>query len=187
MPTEHRKPVPSSLIPLPFLALGLTLACDPGTTRPDVVPFPESRQIEVILDRPQAITRLREALVADSFPILHFEARDAWLDGPWMDRRTLRPVSAGALGPDVVRLRAWAEPARPGNSFLIVELAWRPVADPSVPPRSLERSLPASDSLAVRVQATLKGIDDRFGFHAGGAPTTAGAEQGQKAHGGRPE
>lgn len=176
MPTEHRKPVPSSLIPLPFLALGLTLACDPGTTRPDVLPFPDARQIEVILDRAEAITDLRRELVADSFPIAKFDARDAWLESPWMDRRTLRPVGQEGIGPDVVRLRAWADPARPGNSFLTVELAWRPTVDPSVPERSLERTLPVSDSLTLRVEAALKRIDDQVGFHPpGGTPATGGA------------
>lgn len=165
--------VPSSLLSLPFLALGLILACDPGTTRPDVLPFPDSRQIEVILDRADAITQLKNALAADSFPIARFDARDAWLESPWIDRRTLRPVGDNGLGPDVVRLRAWAEPARPGNSYLIVELAWRGTADPSLPPRMLERSLPATDSLALRVGAVLGMIDGEFGFHAPGDTTSA--------------
>lgn len=161
---ETRQRTASLVSRLSFLGLVLLVACDPGTTRPDVVPFPESQQIEVIEGRGPAITLLRNALLADSFPIARFDARDAWLEGPWMDRRTLKPVSAHRLGPDVVRLRAWADPARPGDSYLTVELAWRPVADPSLPPRMLERPLPATDSLSRRVKRVLSAVDSLIGF-----------------------
>lgn len=134
-----------------------------------MLPFPGSQQIEVITDRAPAISMLRDALLADSFPVARFDARDAWLEGPWMDRRTLRPVSAEHLGPDVVRLRAWAEPARPGNSYLIVELAWRPVADPSLPGRDLERPVAPGDSLLARVKKVLDQVDAGIGFHPPGA------------------
>ena len=166
---ETGRSTPSFVSRLSFLGCCLLAACDPGTTRPDVVPFPDAQQIEVITDRAPAITALRDALLADSFPVRRFNARDAWLEGPWMDRRTLRPVSAEHLGPDVVRLRAWAEPARPGDSYLIIELAWRGVADPSVPPRTLERSLAATDSLSLRLKRVLQGIEHDIGFHDPGA------------------
>lgn len=146
-------------------------ACDPRTTRPDVTPFPDAQQIEVVLDRGDAITYLRNALVADSFPLARFSAQDAWLEGPWMDRRSHRPVSSHHLGPDVVRLRAWSEPARPGNSYLIVELAWRPVADPSLPGRDLERSLARTDSLSLWLKGVLAQVDSQVGFHQPGAAT----------------
>lgn len=157
---------------LSFLGLCLVASCDPRTSRPDVVPFPESQKIEVLLDRGDAITYLRNTLLADSFPVARFSARDAWLEGPWMDRRTRRPTSAHHLGPDVVRLRAWAEPARPGNSYVIVELAWRPVADPSLPGRSLERPVPATDSVSIWLKGILAQVDSTVGFH----------EPGGKAH-----
>ena len=144
------------------------VACDPGTTRPDVIPFPGSQQIEVMTDRAPAITLLRDALLADSFPVRRFDARDAWLEGPWMDRRTLAPVAAEHLGPDVVRLRAWAEPARPGDSYLIVELAWRPMADASAPARSLERPVAPTDSLFLRVKRVLDSLDAHVGFRQPG-------------------
>jgi hypothetical protein len=150
------------------VALVLMAGCDPRTTRPDVTPFPDARQIEVLLDRGQAITYLRDLLVADSFPVTRFSAQDAWLEGAWMDRRTRRPVPSHHLGPDVVRLRAWSEPARPGNSYLIVELAWRPVADPSVPGRDLERPVPATDSLSLWLKGVLAQVDSAVGFHEPG-------------------
>ena len=156
----------SSLVArLSFLGCCLMVACDPGTTRPDVLPLPQSQQVEVVLDRAQAITHLRDVLVADSFPIARFDARDAWLEGPWVDHLTRRPVSPHRLGSGVVRLRAWAEPARPGNSTLIVELAWRVTADPSVPPRDLERPVAPDDSISVWLKGVLAAVDSEVGFH----------------------
>jgi hypothetical protein len=152
----------------PVLLLGLLAACDPTTTRPDVTPIPEARTIEVTLSRQGAIDRLYRALLADSFPVDRIVTQDAWLETPWFDALTLQPTPAQRLGRDVVKLRGWADPSRPGNSLLIVELVYRPLADPSVPSRELDRPVPPTDSIYIRVGTVLKGIDDEFGFHAAG-------------------
>ena len=155
-----------------LLTLVLALAsCDPTTTRPDVTPLPEARTIEVTLSRQGAITKLHQALLADSFPIARVVTRDAWLETPWFDALTLKPTSAQRLGRDVVKLRGWADPARPGDSFIVVELVYRPLADPSVPSRELDRPVPPTDSIYIRVGTILKGLDDQFGFHAAGSGT----------------
>jgi hypothetical protein len=146
----------------------LALACDPTTTRPGVTPIPEARTIEVTLSRQGAIDRLYKALLADSFPIDRMVTQDAWLETPWFDALTLKPTPAQRLGPDVVKLRGWADPARPGNSYIVVELVYRPLADPSVPSRELDRPVPSTDSIYIRVGTILKGLDDEIGFHAAG-------------------
>ena len=159
----------SSLISLPFIAATLASGgCDPGTTRPDVIPFPESRTIEVTQDRPHALEALHRALLADSFPIAHLSARDLWLDTPWFDALSLAPAGTQRLGASVVKLRGWAEPARPGNSLLVVELVYRPLVDPSLPARTLERPVPPSDSIYARVGRVLKVLQDSIGAHSGG-------------------
>src|SRR6478735_2794165 len=125
-----RRSVLSYLLSRSILFAILALpACDPATTRPDVTPIPEARTLEVRLSRQGAITKLHEALLADSFPIAQVVTRDAWLETPWFDALTLKPTSAQRLGPDVVKLRGWADPARPGNSLIVVELVYRPLAD----------------------------------------------------------
>lgn len=144
-------------------ALLIVAACDPTTTRPDLVPFPESRTIEVELERPLAIARLRDALVADTFPIARMDTYDAWLETPWFDRGTLQPAAAGAFGFGTVKLRAFAEPSRPGHALLVVELSWRPMVDPSVPARELERPVPANDLIAKRVNTLLDRLADEIG------------------------
>jgi len=164
-----RRSVLSYLLSRSILFAILALpACDPATTRPDVTPIPEARTLEVRLSRQGALTKLHQALVADSFPILTVNTRDAWLETPWFDALTLKPTSAQRLGPDVVKLRGWADPARPGNSLIVVELVYRPLADPSVPQRELDRPVPPTDSIYIRVGTLLKALDDEIGFHVAG-------------------
>lgn len=147
------------------MVLASLFACDPGTTRPDLLPMPEARTLEVEGDRPATIEALHAALVADSFPVRRVVARDAWLETFWFDAATLRPAGANALGPKVMKLRGWAEPSRYGESVLVVELVYRPMADPSVPPRTLERSVPATDSMYVRVERLLQRLQGEIGTH----------------------
>lgn len=154
----------------PLLVLFAVLACDPGTTRPDLLPMPEARTLDVEGDRPTAIEALHAALVADSFPVRRIVARDAWLETDWFDASTLRPAGANALGRRVMRLRGWAEPSRYGESVLVVELVYRPMADPSVPMRELERSVPSSDSMYARVERLLQRLQASIGTHRDETP-----------------
>lgn len=146
------------------------MACDPGTTRPDLTPFPEARTIEVLGDRDSALRILQYALTTDSFPITRVSTRDHWLESPWFDARTLVPAGSQNVGVGVVKLRGWADPSRQGASLLVVELVYRPMVDPSVPTRELERPVPATDSVYARVGRVLKLVEDSVGAHFGGRP-----------------
>lgn len=164
--STHRRTFVGSVV------LVLLLACDPGTTRPDLLPMPEARTLEVEGERPVAIEALHAMLVADSFPVGRIVARDGWLETDWFDAATLRPAGANALGSRVMKLRGWAEPSRFGESVLVVELVYRPMADPSVPARELERSVPATDSMYARVERLLQRLQGSIGTHRDGAPPT---------------
>ncbi len=173
--TRWRTPGPmgsgaSLLSRLSFLGLLLLAACDPGTTRPDLTPFPEARTIEVIGDRDSALRVLQFALTTDSIPIARVSARDHWLESPWFDARTLAPTGTQTLGMGVVKLRGWADPSRQGASLLVVELVYRAMVDPSLPARELERPVPATDSVYVRVGRVLKLVEDSVGAHFGDKP-----------------
>ena len=155
-----------------LLALAGLLACDPGTTRPDLLPMPEARTLDVEGDRPAAIEALHASLAADSFPVRRVNGRDAWLETDWFDAATLRPAGANALGPRVMKLRGWAEPSRFGESVLVVELVYRPLADPSVPARELERSVPPTDSMYARVERLLQRLQASIGTHRDETPSS---------------
>ncbi len=138
-------------------------ACQPATTRPAFGPRPEALGSEVRLAVPEATRRLAEALKADSIPAGKVRLRDGYIETPWFLARSRRPTTQRPLGPGVVRIRAWADPARPGSTQLTVETLYRPRGDPSLPERELERAVPRDHPVAVRVEAVLKRLVERFG------------------------
>jgi hypothetical protein len=149
-----------------FFRLGLLAAaasCQPNTTRPSFTPVPEAAGTEVRLPVPQATQRLAEALKADSIPVRKVRIRDGYIETGWFATATRRGASSRALGPGVVRVRAWADPARPGSSQLTVETVYRPLRDPSLPDRELEREVAPDHPVALKVVAALQRLVQRYG------------------------
>ena len=64
-------------------------------------------------------------------------------------------------------------PRHPGNSKLFVETVYRPVADPSLPDRELDRQVPRDHPVAVKVRAALQELVKRYG----GPPPPPSAER----------
>ena len=138
--------------------------CQPATTRPPFPPLPEAAGGEIRLSVPMATRRLAEALKADSIPARKVRLRDGYIETPWFDARNGRPVGQRrAIGPAVVRIRAWADPARPGSSELTVETLYRSRADPSLPYRELEREVSREHPVAKKVETILQRLVQRFG------------------------
>ena len=150
---------------LPLLLIGFTLAgCQPTTTRPAFLPLPEAAGSEIRLPVPMATRRLAEALKADSIPTQTVRLRDGYIETPWFDASSGRPLGQQrAIGPKVVRIRAWADPARPGSTRLTVETLYRPRVDPSLPYRELEREVSRDHPVAKKVEAVLQRLVERFG------------------------
>ena len=144
-------------------AAGLLLACRPDTTRPAITPYPDAAALEIRLRPPEATRHLAEALQADSLPPRRVRMRDGYIETAWLDSATGQPTSRRPLGTGVVRLRAWADPGRPGHTVLTVETLYRPLADPSLPERELERQVPPTHPAAVKVQGILEAMLKRFG------------------------
>jgi len=139
-------------------------ACQPATTRPPFPPLPEAAASEIRLPVPMATRRLAEALKADSIPTQKVRLRDGYIETPWFDARSGRPTGQRrAIGPGVVRIRAWADPARPGSSRLTVETLYRPRVDPSLPYRELDRQVGRNHPVAKKVDAALVRLVQRFG------------------------
>jgi hypothetical protein len=143
--------------------LAAAASCQPNTTRPPFPPVPEAAGTEVRLPVPQATQRLAEALKADSIPVRKVRIRDGYIETGWFNAATRRGASGHALGPGVVRVRAWADPARPGSSQLTVETVYRPLRDPSLPDRELEREVAPDHPVALRVVAALQQLVKRYG------------------------
>ena len=153
-------------------------ACRPNTTRPSFTPIPEAAATEIRLPPQEAIRNLATALQADSIRPSRVRLRDAYLETTWLDSATGRPTSRRPIGTDVVKLRAWADPGRPGNTVLIVETLYRPLADPSLPERELEHQVPETHPFAAKVDSILAAMLERYGGpprEEPAAPTPEGA------------
>jgi hypothetical protein len=138
-------------------------ACRPTTTRPPFPPVPEAASTEIQLSPAEATRVLDDALRADSIPVTRVEQRDTWLESAWFDARSGHRTNARPLGLNVVRVRAWADPTHPGNCKVWVETIYRPLADPSLPVRELDRQVPRNHPVAVKVRATLQELVKRYG------------------------
>jgi hypothetical protein len=123
-----------------------------------VVPFPEDAQTEVHARISPATERLVRALTVDSIPIAVQSLRDGWVETPWLNAETLKPTDARPVGTQVVRIRGWVNPAKEGYSTIVVEAAYRPYADPSLPERELERPLPKDHPLQVKLDSLVARI-----------------------------
>ena len=60
-------------------------------------------------------------------------------------------------------MRGWADPTHPGSSKLFVETVYRPVEDPSLPERELDRQVPRNHPVAIKVRAALQDLVKRYG------------------------
>ena len=158
------------------LSAAALVACQPNTTRPPYPPVPQAAITEVRLPPAEAARLLAEALVADSVPTTRLSLRDAWIESGWFDPATGRRAKHRPVGLDVVRVRGWADPTHPGNSKLFVETVYRPVADPSLPERELDRQVPRSHPVAIKVRAALQALVKQYG----GPPPPSTAEPGAR-------
>jgi hypothetical protein len=146
----------------------LLLGCFPSTTRPSFLPKPSAVAAEVELDVPKATRTLALALNADSIPVRRTEPKDGWLESEWFDARTFQPTTARRLGLDVVKVRAWVDPARPSSkgdnhSTITIETVYRPMADPSRSDRDLERQVPNTHPISGRMLALTIALAKKYG------------------------
>ncbi len=138
-------------------------ACQASTTRPIFGPVAGSASVVLETGVTHATTLLADALKADSIPVTAVYPRDGFLQTPWFDSATGRPTDRRPLGTDVVRVRAWVDPEKPGFSRLLVEATYRDIVDPSLPERELDRVLPPDHRVSKQVLGVLDSLRKRYG------------------------
>lgn len=116
--------------------------CLSSNARPGFAPMPEARSADVELDPIEATKLLAESLQDAGIPVTTVAPQDGYFESQWFDTTSKQPAGGSTLGPQVVRIRGWATPSRHGWSTVTVETVYRALADPSRPPRELERSVP---------------------------------------------
>ncbi len=145
------------------IALVAGAACQPNTTRPAFRPQPEAAATEIRLPVREATRQLALALRSDSIPAAEVRERDGYIETVWFDASTGRPTGRRPIGAEIVRVRAWADPGRAGNSLLTVETLYRPLADPSLPERELDRQVARDHPIALKVEGALRQLLERYG------------------------
>jgi hypothetical protein len=138
----------ASLAALAVAAAG----CRPNTTRPYFPPVTGAPQVEIELGVADATQALADVLRSDTIPIDRVVPSDGFLQTAWFKADTKRATHVRRLGPDVVQIRGWVDPSRPGWSRMTVETVYRPLADPSLSPRDLDRQVPPDHPVGKRVQ-----------------------------------
>jgi hypothetical protein len=136
---------------LPLLIALAVGACKPVTARPYFPPVTGAAQAEIELEVKNATGALADVLRSDSLPVTRVVPIDGYIETAWFEAGTKRPTRARRLGPSVVQVRAWIDPTRPGHSRLTVETVYRPLADPSLSPRELDRQVPVDHQIGKRM------------------------------------
>lgn len=154
----------------------LVAGCNPYTTRPHFAPFPTTGEVVLELPVASATRTVAEALIADTIPVERVEPRDGWLRTGWFRPADGTPVAGEPLGEDAVLVRAWVDPRRPDESRVRIEGVWRPWADPSLGPRALERPLPATHPVTLRLTRVLATLSGRYAPPDLAPPAGAAAE-----------
>ena len=134
-----------------LLLLWVSVACNPRTTRPYFPPVTGAAQAEIRLNQKNATSALADVLRSDSLPLIRVAASDGYLETAWFNSASKRPTGARRLGPNVVQVRAWIDPTRQGYSLITVETLYRPLADPSLSPRDLDRQVPTDHPVGKRM------------------------------------
>jgi len=134
-----------------LLLLSLVTGCKPYTPRPYFPPVTGAARAEIFLDVPAATTVLSEIMDTDSLPVTQVEKRDGYIETAWFDATSKAPTTARRLGPEVVRVRAWIDPARRGHSWITVETVYRPLADPTLDQRDLDTQVPPDHVIGKRM------------------------------------
>ena len=129
----------------------LVLGCKATTTRPYFPPLTGAPQTEIELSVRDATEALADVLRSDTLPLRRVEPRDGFIETDWFNARDKQVAHGRRLGADVVQVRAWVDPSRPGHSRVVIETVFRPMADPSLSSRDLDRQVPPDHPIGRRM------------------------------------
>jgi hypothetical protein len=150
--------------------VALLFACQPYTTRPSFGPLPSAAEAVVDLDVATATTTLAEQLKSDSIPVSRVEPKDGYLETEWFSALTGQATTERVLGDSIVRVRGWVNAYGKERGSIRVETAVRPLANPSLPPRELDRQAPPENPAALRVARVLSDLARRYPVPGAEAP-----------------
>ena len=150
--------------------IGLLLGCRATTSRPYFVPFPEAETAELgfgLVSPAATVAQVSDTVLAylthDSIPITKIRRVDGFLESGWFDAATLAPTRRRPIGDQVVRVRAFIDPGRPGFGRVEIETVYVPFADPSLTDREQEAPVTPVHPVNLRVAAVLEKLKKKYG------------------------
>lgn len=149
-----------------LLAALVAGACKTATTRPYYPPITGAPATEIELGVREATHALAEVLKGDTIPLLKVVPRDGVIESAWFEVVTKKATHARRIGSDIVRIRAWVNPSRPNHSEIILETVYRPLADPSLPDRDLDRQVPPDHVIGMRMSEILTELTKLYSSEA---------------------
>lgn len=164
MPTRL---TPTSLLRLlPAVALSAA-ACNPASSRPGYLPYPEDLSVLLGGSVPTVAAAAGSWFESQGIHLEWINAEDGYVETTWYDTDTHQSTSGtgGDLGTMMAtfKLRVWVDPDAPGKSKMTVEAVYRPALDPSRTERDLERTAPPGSGGAVLVQSLIAEMQSKFG------------------------
>lgn len=160
----------TSLPPYRLTALLLLAACNPNTSRPAFLPYPEAPVAVLDAPRERIVPQVTAWLEAESVRVRRSEPRDGYVETAWYDPVTRRSFATEGDVPHlerVFRIRCWTDPDIPGASRLTVEAVYRPVYDPSRPRRDLEVLAPEGHEGRKVAMRLIEAMKAKFGAPPG--------------------
>ena len=137
----------------PALLVVVLAACNPATTRPSFAPYPEALHVVINAPRGRVVTEAQALLPA----VQLMSPIDGYLETSWHETTD----SAGARM--TTKVRVWADPDVPGKARVTVEAVYRPIEDPSRPPRDLERPCPEGSAGRRAAERLVAALSEKLG------------------------
>lgn len=168
--------MPTRLTPMPtrpirtrlsaLLAAVAVVACNPASSRPAFLPYPEDVSVLLTGTVPAIASAVGGWMESQGMHTEWINADDGFVESTWYNTDTHQSTAGtGDLGAVMAtfKVRVWVDPDAPGKSKMTVEAVYRPNLDPSRPERDLERSAPPGSGGAVLVQRLIDEMQSKFG------------------------
>ncbi len=121
------------------------LACNPASTRPAFLPYPQALTGIVDGTNEQVVPEIAAWLNGEGLRAEWTSVQDGYVESAWFNTTTRQSMMGMGDPGDLlatIKIRCWADPYTPGKSQLTVEAVYRPVLDPSRMERDLEVIVP---------------------------------------------
>jgi len=155
----------SLLVQAAMVAIALA-ACNPASSRPGFMPYPEDVSVLLPGSVPAIASAVGAWMASQGMHTEWVSTEDGYVESTWYNTDThLSTSGTGDLGTTMAtfKVRVWVDPDAPGKSKMTVEAVYRPLLDPSRTERDLERNAPPGSGGAVLVQNLIDEMQHKFG------------------------